>query len=122
MRSFHFWIICGTLLGVVLVGRASAHEEQPLRTIDVRSGQYPLTINYYNAPRGGEALVFSIAPQETAADAISYQVTAVPGATVDAVPVRATLEPDPDRPSGVSGRVDLPVTGQWLLSVQVNGP
>lgn len=122
MRSFRFPIIWCTLLSVVLVGRAAAHDTAPLRTINVRVGQYPLVVSYYNAPRGGQALAFTIQPEATVSEALTYQVTAVPGTFVNAVPVKATLGSDLDRPNGVSGSVNLPVTGQWLLNIEVDGP
>ncbi len=122
MRNFRFWIICGTLLSVILGGNGYAHTTQPLRTIAVRVGQYPLVVSYYNEPSAGQALEFSIQPEAEHTDALAYQVTAVPGTMVNAVPVAAVVQPDPDHPQEVSGSVNLPVTGQWLLNIEVDGP
>jgi hypothetical protein len=122
MHSFRFWAICGTLLSVVFASQATAHEGEPLRSISVRAGQFPMVVNYYNAPRGGEALIFTIHPAEPLREPLNYKVVAVPGASVNAVPVNATVTPDPDRPDGVGGTVYLPVSGQWLLSLNISGP
>jgi hypothetical protein len=122
MRNVRFWIICGILISMLLVGSASAHDTAPLRTINIRVGQYPLVVNYYNVPSAGQALEFTLQPEAALAAGLTYHVTAVPGMTVNAVPVKAVVQPDPDRPQYVSGRVNLPVTGQWLLNIEVNGP
>jgi len=123
MRHFRWVLICGTLITLVLFGGvASAHGTEPLKTLKVRIGQYPMIVNYYTDPRGGQALVFSLEPEITPSGPLRYEVTAIPGTTVDAVPVKAALAPDPDHPNGVQGTVNLPVSGQWLLNVVIVGP
>lgn len=123
MRNFRFLAVCGILLGL-LAGTTSAfaHSDAPLRTITARGGPYELDISYYNEPRGGAPLVFSVAPESALNGPMRYTITAIPGTTVEAVPVKATLEDDADRPGGVWGQVNLPVSGQWLLSIEINGP
>lgn len=106
----------GCLLVLLLAGAGSvqAHGGEPLNTIRARVGPYPVVIEYYSAPRGGEPLLFAIRPETPPTGALRYQVTAVP--------VTAGLEPDPDDPTGIHGRVILPVSGQWLLSITIDGP
>jgi hypothetical protein len=124
MRILRLLAICGILLGLTLTGagRAAAQERTPLKTINVRIGPYPVTVSYYSEAQGGRALIFSIAPQVAPAGELRYQVTAVPGTLVNAVPVKATLSPDPEHASGVRGTVNLPVSGQWMLTIEIDGP
>jgi hypothetical protein len=103
------------------VGVASAHGEEPLNTLTLRAGPYPLVVEYFDEPRGGQELRFAIRPAQ-AGGRLRYLVSAVPGMRVEAVPVRAALTADPDEPAGVHGRVALPVSGEWLLAVEVEGP
>jgi hypothetical protein len=99
-----------------------AQESAPIKTIDVRIGPYPMKVSYYSEAQGGKPLIFRIAPQDTLGSAIEYEVTAVPGTTVNAVPIKARLTPDPDQAGAVRGTVNLPVSGQWMLTVNVIGP
>ena len=123
MRSFRTLALC-TVLALLALSGAPAHAQSgaPLKTIDVQVGSYPLQVSYYNEVQGGGALQFGIAPQPGGAVPGSYVVMAVPGTIVNAVPVRASVGPDPERPGGVRGSVYLPVSGQWMLSVDVIGP
>lgn len=124
MPNFRFLIVCGTLFALLLLATqpAAAHSGAPLRTVDARIGPYPMRIAYYTEPRGGQALVFSIEPLRETSSTLRYTVTAIPGTTVDAVPVRARLQTTPDHLNGVDGSVNLPVSGQWLLNIEVVGP
>lgn len=124
MRRFHFLLLCSTLLAFVLAGASavSAHDGNPMRSFTTRIGPYPVTVNYYNMPQAGEALLFDIVPTAGQVAATTYEVMAVPGTTVNAVPVRATIEADTHPASGVRGSVNLPVRGQLLLSITVDGP
>lgn len=124
MSTFRLLIVCGTLCGLLLlnVGWVSAHTGEPLRTVEKRIGMYPMQIAYYSQPRGGQALIFSVEPTAAITNNLRYTITAIPGTTVDAVPVRARLQTTPDHPGGVEGSVNLPVSGQWLLQIEVVGP
>lgn len=122
MRNFRMLIVCGTLIALIIGGQpALAHEAGPLRSLDKRVGPYPVRVEYYTEPRGGQPLIFSIEPS-AATSGLRYTVTAIPGTTVNAVPVRATVYATPDHPNGVEGSVQLPVSGQWLLSIEIDGP
>jgi hypothetical protein len=123
MRIFRFLIVCGTLCALLLAAApAEAHTGAALRTVETRIGPYPMRIAYYNEPRGGQALAFSIEPLTDAPSNLRYTVTAIPGTTVDAVPVKARLASAADHRNGVEGSVNLPVSGQWLLTIEVVGP
>jgi len=124
MTIFRLLAVCGLLLTLMMasVGSAMAQESAPIKTIDVRIGPYPMRVSYYSEAQGGKPLSFSIEPQEALAGAIEYQVTAIPGTTVNAVPIKARLTPDPARSGVVRGIVNLPVSGQWMLTVDVTGP
>jgi hypothetical protein len=123
MRRTSLALIYGILLaGLLAASPARAHEGEPLRTVQLRVGAYPLVVSYYNEARGGQALQFTIEPAPGAAAPTSYEVTAEPGTTTNAVPVRAAVAPDADLPGGVSGEVSLPVSGQWTLHIKVDGP
>lgn len=112
----------GLILFALLAGRVTAHGGEPLHTVTIQAGRYPIQIRYYTEARAGHILEFTIVPQIPITTALRYKVNAVPGTFVDAVPVTATLAPDLDNPSGIAGRVNLPVPGQWLLSIEVQGP
>lgn len=124
MSTFRFLVVCGTLCGLLLlnVGGVAAHTGEPLRTVEKRIGPYPIEIAYYSEPRGGQALIFSVEPTAAVPTNLRYMVTAIPGTTVDAVPVRAQVQPTADHPGGVEGSVNLPVSGQWLLQIEIVGP
>jgi hypothetical protein len=124
MRSFRFLLVCGILFVLLLVGvgQAAAQDSAPTKTLQIQLGPYPVSVNYYNEPRGGEALIFSITPETEPPGPITYKVTALPGTTVNAVPVKATLEADPGRSGAVRGQVNLPVSGQWMLFIEADGP
>ena len=124
MRNYRTLLVCGILFGLLMAGTggAAAQENAPLKTIDVRIGPYPMRVSYYSEVQGGQPLSFGIAPQEGLAGAFQYDVVAVPGTTVNAVPVKAQLTPDPNRPGAVRGTVNLPVSGQWMLTVDITGP
>ncbi len=116
-----------TLYGIVLALLAlgtrpvAAHSGESLKTVAVRVGQYPVLVHYYNDPRGGDALIFGIEPQAGSSAPSSYQIVAIPGATTNATAVNATLTAAIDH-AGIDGTVNLPVSGQWLLEIQVDGP
>ena len=99
---------------------AQAHGVEPLRTVEVQIGPYPVEVAYYNDPRGGGTLDFSLELKEHFEGEMAFTVIAVPGPTTDATPVKATLEPAAHQ-GGVDGRVRLPVSGQWLLDISATG-
>ena len=103
-------------------GYAHAQSSDPLRTFSARLGPYPVEVEYYNTPSGGQALSFRVVPKNREAAPSSYAVTAVPDTTLDAIPVKATLAPDKDGSGAVRGTVNLPVSGQWLLLIDADGP
>jgi hypothetical protein len=123
VHTYRLLAVCGILFGLLLAsaGEAAAQGTAPIKTINVRIGPYPMIVSYYSEAHGGRPLVFSIAPQAGQPGPTSYQVTAVPGTLVNAVPVKAVLEDDPAHP-GVRGTVNLPVSGQWMLSIDLDGP
>jgi hypothetical protein len=112
-----------TTAAVVLAacGSASAHDAAPLASTTTRLGPYPVEVRYYSEPVGGRALSFEIEPLGEGPEPTAYQVSAVPGPSTDAVPVRARTTPAEGH-AGVMGLVNLPVSGKWLLSVEVDGP
>jgi hypothetical protein len=118
---------CGTMLLIlasVLVGGANsaeAHENQPEAVTPARIGPYVLEVRSYAEPVGGRELPFEIVPSGTSLAPTLFYVLAVPGPATNAVPVRARTLPAPDH-AGIVGRVNLPVTGQWLLNIDVDGP
>jgi hypothetical protein len=120
------WLPVSVVFLMLLVGErvADAHGG-PLKTVHGRVGPYPVAINYYGEPIGGLDLVFTIVPDASLGlppGAITYAAVAVPGTTTNAVPVAARLEADPDNPAGVAGTVNLPVSGDWLLHIEMDGP
>lgn len=124
MRISQLLLALGLLIALLFAGLRPvfAHGEEPLRTVAARIGPYPVLVHYYSEPRGGQALLFSIEPQGILAGDFEYQVTAVPGTMVNAVPVTATFEPDPNHSGGIQGELYLPVSGQWLLQIDLEGP
>jgi hypothetical protein len=54
--------------------------------------------------------------------ALTSNVTSVPDRSdVPATPVRASLSPDPNVPSGVQGAAEITVQGKWILDIIVTG-
>ena len=123
MHMFRTLAVCGIVVLLALVGggAAAAHSGAPLKTIAVRIGPYPLLVHYYSEPRGGQTLIFGIEPDGGAIAPGSYRVTAIPGATTNATAVDGSVVAGVDHP-GIDGQVNLPVSGQWLLEIQVEGP
>ncbi|HMA34563.1 MAG TPA: hypothetical protein VKY74_08785 [Chloroflexia bacterium] len=113
-------IMAGLVLGAP--GPALAASGTPLKSFKVQMGPYPVTVNYYTEPKGGQALVFNIVPDQPVGGPMTYQVTAIPGTMVNAVPVKAVLQEEPGNPGGIAGRVNLPISGQWLLRLDSEGP
>jgi hypothetical protein len=124
MRGFRFLLVCGILVGLQLmgVGLAAAQDSAPTKTLNIRLGPYPVSVSYYNEPMGGQALIFSVTPETELSEPITYNITAVPGTMVNAVPVKATWEADPAKPGAIRGQVNLPVSGQWVLFIEADGP
>ncbi len=109
------------LLGVLETVPAFAHDAAPLSSAQTRLGPYVIEVSYYTQPAGGRELSFEVAPLASSAAPSHYEVTAVPGPTTNAVPVRARMvEVDPQ--GHAAGTVNLPVSGNWLLEINVNGP
>lgn len=123
MRMLRTLAVCGIVVMLVLVGggAAAAHSGAPLKTAKVRIGPYPLLVHYYSEPRGGQALVFGIEPDSGAIAPDSYTITAIPGATTNATAVEGSVSAGIEH-GGIDGQVNLPVSGQWLLEIQVDGP
>jgi hypothetical protein len=120
------WLpVSAAFLMLLMGGRAADAHDGPLKTIHGRVGPYPVAISYFGEPTGGFDLAFTIAPDASLGlppGAITYAVVAVPGTTTNAVPVAARLEADPDNPAGVAGAVNLPVSGDWYLHIEMDGP
>jgi hypothetical protein len=101
-------------------GTAMAHDFGPLSSTDARVGPYRLEVRYYGEPVGGRELQFELIPSGATAAPTHCHAVAIPGPTTNAVPVSARLQ-EADH-AGVIGAVNLPVSGRWLLSIDVDGP
>ena len=102
---------------------ATTHGSTPARVVQVQAGPYPLTVSLYTYPaHASYALPFMIAPQRSLPGTLTYNVTSVPDQSdVPATPVRASLSPDPNVPSGVQGAAEITVRGKWFLDIVVTG-
>ena len=122
-RLFSTLAVYGIVMALIVLGsgQASAHSAAPLQTLRERIGPYLVLVHYYSDPRGGQDLVFAIEPQAGGAAPATYHVVAIPGATTNATAINATILPAVDH-AGIDGTVTLPVSGQWLLEIQVDGP
>ncbi len=109
-------------LVLTLTSPTAAHEGEPLRQFEVQAGPYLLVVSFWGEPLGGQELVFTIEARGEFSGPLTYQVLAVPGPAVNAVPVRAQLALDPEHPQAVEGKVNLPISGDWLLSIDIEGP
>ena len=78
-------------------------------------------VRYFGEPVGSRELPFEIVPVDENQAPTRYQVLAVPGPSTNAVPVRARMAPAAGH-AGASGVVNLPVSGRWLLNIEVDGP
>jgi hypothetical protein len=102
-------------------GSVLAHEGEPEAVASARIGPYLVEVRYFAAPVGGRELPFEIVPAGRGPAPALYDVLAVPGPATNAVPVYAQMMVAPDH-AGAVGRVNLPVSGQWLLNIEVDGP
>jgi hypothetical protein len=88
----------------------------------VQAGPYRLRVEYLNSLTGGKDLEFRMQLEQGTFAAFTARVRAVPGTSVDAVPVQATLRPVPNAQNALLGTIHIPVRGLWLLDVYLNGP
>jgi hypothetical protein len=94
----------------------------PVRVEHVQAGAYRLTVSLYRDPASaGYALPFAIMADNMTSSPLAYQVFSVPGAGVDATPVRATFSTDPNEPNGIKGAAEITVKGPWSLQIQIAG-
>lgn len=94
----------------------------PARIDHVTAGPYHLTVSLYRNPAdAGYGLPFAIAPTQAASGSLTYHVYSQPGQGVDATPVRATFNPDPQVHNGIQGAAEITVKGPWSLQIQVAG-
>jgi hypothetical protein len=99
---------------------ASAHYVAPQSQAEAQVGPYRLEVRYYGEPVGGRELQFEIVPTTGSETPTQYHAVAVPGPATNAVPVTTRLGSTDH--TGVTGAVNLPVSGRWLLSIDVDGP
>jgi hypothetical protein len=102
-------------------GPAGAHDMAPYSSTPARIGPYVLEVRYYSEPVGSRELPFEIVPIGGAPTPNVYAVLAVPGPSTNAVPVQARMQRATGH-AGASGLVNLPVSGTWLLNIEVDGP
>jgi hypothetical protein len=67
-------------------------------------------------------MAFAVAPTQVVGGALTYHIDSLPGQGVDATPVRATFQTDPNVRNGVQGAAEITVKGPWALQVAVDGP
>jgi hypothetical protein len=124
LRVFRMPLPIAAALAVAMLaisgGTASAHGYPPASSIIARVGPYTLEVLYFGEPVGGRELQLELVPARGSTEPSRYQATAVPGPATNAVPVVARLT-SPDH-AGVIGSVNLPVSGRWLLNIDVDGP
>ncbi len=94
----------------------------PARVDHVTAGPYQLTVNLYRNPAAaGYGLPFAIAPAQAANGPLTFHVSSLPGQSVDATPIRATFNADPQVRNGIQGAAEITVKGPWTLQIQVDG-
>jgi hypothetical protein len=103
---------------------ATTHGNTPKKVIHViagANGAYPLTVNLYDYPaNAGFALPFSITTPPTGKP-LTFDVTSIPTAGVDATPVRASISPNPTAGGVLQGTAEIPVKGWWDLHIVIHG-
>ncbi len=115
-------------LGFVLVDlgisiAATFPSATPTRVDQVTAGPYHLKVGLYTSPaNAGYALAFSVAPMQAVDRPLTYHINSLPGQGVDATPIRATFQSDPNVRNGIQGAAEITVKGPWILQVMVNGP
>ncbi len=115
--------LVGLLFVIGLQVAATQRGSTPAKVVGAQAGPYPLTVSLYKDPAdAGFALPFAIAPAQPTRGSLTYSVMSIPGARVDATAVNASLSPDPRRPNGVTGTVEITVQGTWFLRIEVDGP
>jgi hypothetical protein len=110
------------LLGLLaLPPGVAAHTGVPERQERVQAGPYTLELRYYSVPRSGQNLVLMIVPVAGGQPA-AIQVTAVPGAGVDAPAAAVRTAPDPDDPTATDALIPIAAPGLWVITVAATGP
>jgi hypothetical protein len=102
---------------------ATTRGSTPVRVVTTATPPYPLIVSFYHYPAAaGYALPFAVAPAEPVEGPLTYHISSVPDADVDATSVRASFGPDPAVPNGVQGNAEITVRGGWVLAIWVSGP
>lgn len=97
---------------------ATAHNNTAARVVHVQAGPYPLTVTLYKDPAdAGYAMPFAI----SAAEPLSYDVTANPETDVTATAVHASTSPNDGRTNSVQGDAEITVRGRWQLHIVATG-
>ncbi len=129
-KTLQFLLLAFGVIALIAVGgeiaysiSATTHGSTPARVVQVQAGPYPLVVSLYTYPaHASYALPFAIAPQQSLAGVLTYDVSSVPDPSdVPATPVRASLSPDPKVHNGVQGDAEITVQGKWVLDISVTG-
>ena len=129
-KPLQFLLLAFGVIALLAVGgeiaysiSATTHGSTPARVVQVQAGPYPLTVSLYTYPaHASYALPFAIAPRQSIAGVLSYDVSSVPDPSdVSATPVRASLSADPKVRNGVQGDAEITVQGKWVLDITVTG-
>ncbi len=99
----------------------AAHTGVPERQERVQAGPYTLELRYYSVPRSGQSLILMVVPVDGGQPA-AIQVTAVPGAGVDAPTPTVRTAPDPDDPTATDALIPISRPGLWVINVSATGP
>jgi hypothetical protein len=104
---------------LLLVSSVSAREEKPAKFENARVGPYRLKVTYLNAPKGGEALEFTVTADSPDRAPASLSVIAIPGPRLSATPVNAQVRKLENGPW--QGSVLLTQQGNWSLTLDADG-
>jgi hypothetical protein len=101
---------------------ATLHSSTPVKIVNVHAGPYPLTVNLYKDPaNAGFALPFSIVPQQSTHEKLTFDVSSIPTGDIPATQVHSSFSQDTST-GGVQGNAEITVQGSWVLHISVSGP
>lgn len=106
---------------LALPALASAHTALPARIVDAQAGPYSIEVDLLaDIAHAGQAFDLMLLPR---AGGVRPSAQLVPGAGVDATPLRGQVTPDRDVPGAFDVHfANVTTGGDWSLVVHADGP
>lgn len=115
------------LAAALFPATALAHSGQPVTETSLQAGPYRLEVATNAAPRADQPIPITITPpmERTpmgyAPEPVALAASLRPAPGTNAVAIAAKVRPDPDREGAWAIDPSVPVRGDWVLDLQVDG-